>query len=95
MIFGFYWFCVVYIEYNKTYDIRFLARTEAPCIFPFKHLDDTLHYSCQKSNDKDFYCATSVDENNEMGTHGWCSESCPKEDTTSTTPQDDDVKTKS
>ena len=72
------------IKSNETYDMIFEARTEAPCIFPFKDGDDTLHYACRKSNDKDFYCATSVDQNKEMETHGWCNESCPSpnEDTT-------------
>ena len=72
------------IESDK--NILFDARTEAPCKFPFKYLDN-VHHSCTKSNPNSdrlwdgLWCATSVDENLEMKNWGYCSETCPNEDT--------------
>ena len=76
------------IQSNKTHLISFDARTEAPCIFPFKLHLDHLHHSCTRESRKYIdgrlelkpWCATSVNENLEMKNWGYCSENCPNED---------------
>jgi hypothetical protein len=81
------------IKSNETDYISIGARTEAPCIFPFKRsfLNEALHYSCTRENRKYKdgilesipWCATSVDDNLKMKNWGYCSEmsKCPNEDT--------------
>ena len=78
------------IQSNETHFISFDARTEAPCIFPFKRSfkNETQHYSCtresRKYNDGPLeskpWCATSVNKNLEMKNWGYCSVTCPNED---------------
>ena len=65
--------------------ITFDARTEAPCIFPFKYRDIQYHKCTNFDEDIGFWCATSVDENGNVETYGYCSESCQKEKDLSTT----------
>ena len=76
------------IQSNDTHLILFDARTEAPCIFPFKRHLHHLHHSCTRENRKyndgplesTPWCATSVNENSEMKNWGYCIETCPNED---------------
>ena len=78
------------IKSNGTDYISFGARTEAPCIFPFKRSfnNEKMHHSCTRENRKykdgvlesTPWCATSVDENKTMKNWGNCIELCPNED---------------
>lgn len=66
------------IRSNESYLISFDARTEAPCVFPFKE-NNKIYNSCHRGDgDEVAWCATSVDENLEWTNYGFCSESCPK-----------------
>ena len=56
--------------------ITFDARTEAPCIFPFKYGDDVHHVCTNVDKGIGFWCATKVDENGNVETYGLCSEPC-------------------
>ena len=68
------------IQSNETHLISFDARTEAPCVFPFKE-NNKIYNSCHRGDgDEVAWCATSVDENFKIKTWGYCSESCLNED---------------
>ena len=82
--------CIGTRTHDQTYHVSFGARSEASCIFPFKHSfkNEILHHSCTRENrehrdrplESTPWCATSVDENLKMKNWGYCSESCLNED---------------
>ena len=81
------------IKSNEIDYISFWARTESPCLFPFKRSfnNEKLRHSCTRENRKYKdgvlesipWCATSVDENLKMINWGYCNDmsKCSNEDT--------------
>ena len=51
-----------------------------PCKFPFIYKDVTYN-SCTKMDRNKLWCATTVDATNQKTSWGYCTDSCPMEDT--------------
>ena len=51
-----------------------------PCKFPFTYKNVTYN-SCIKKNRDNFWCAATIDATNQKTSWGYCTDSCPMEDT--------------